>query len=358
MDIHQILKGPLFFEKNRVFRIYRGGALFADFFGDDSNDGFKPEEWVASSVKAINKISRGEKEGVSRVAGTELYFDDLLREYPREMLGCRREFGVLTKLLDSAVRLPVQAHPDKLYSQKYFHSEYGKAESWVILATRPGACIYFGFNRSLTKSEFAAAVERSRTDKNAIVPMLNRVPVKVGDVFFVPARMVHAIGEGCLILEVQEPTDFTIQPEYWCADYALSEQEMYIGLDADVALDVFDYNMYGEEAIARGRRAPRLIASGNGWMHEALISYEDTPCFAVERFTLNNDTLPLKQKPAVYVVTDGTGYIRCGDAIRSLKKGDYFYLPYAADGIVISTTATLQFIVCLPPHTLDTEEKI
>ena len=48
--------------------------------------------------------------------------------------------------------------------------------------------------------------------------MLLYIPVKLGDVFFVPARMVHAIGEGCLILEVQEPSDFTIQPEHWCAD--------------------------------------------------------------------------------------------------------------------------------------------
>ena len=349
MDYTALFGGPLFFEKNRVFRIYTGGALFADFFGDDSTDGFEPEEWVASSVKAINKVSKGEKEGISCVAGTDLYFDDLLREYPTQLLGDRKEFGVLTKILDSAVRLPVQAHPDKPFSRRYFNSEYGKAESWIVLATRPGARLYFGFKDALTKEQFADAVARSKTDKNAMVPLLNEVQVKVGDVFFVPARMVHAIGEGCLILEVQEPSDFTIQPEYWCADYELSEQEMYLGLDADVALDVFDYTVCGEEAIAMGRRHPKLISEEDGHRKESLISYEDTPCFAVERHTLTAAAMTLTDAPAVYVVTEGKGEIAWGDSRRELKKGDYFFLPYEAAGKVTVTADSLQVVACLPP---------
>lgn len=349
MDINALFSGPLFFEQNRVFRIYTGGALFADFFGDNSTDGFEPEEWVASSVKAINKVSKGEKEGVSQIAGTDLYFDDILRDYPQQMLGDRAEFGVLTKILDSAVRLPVQAHPDKPFSRRYFNSEYGKAESWIVLATRPGARLYFGFKNSLSKEEFADAVARSKTDKNAMVPLLNEVQVKVGDVFFVPARMVHAIGEGCLILEVQEPSDFTIQPEYWCADYELSEQEMYIGLDADTALDVFDYTVCGEEAIAMGRRHPRLIREDGGLRSESLISYEDTPCFAVERHTLKEASLVLADAPAVYVVTEGTGEIAWGDSCRAVKKGDYFFLPHSAAGKVTITADNLQLVACLPP---------
>lgn len=344
------LQGPIFFEKNRVWRVYTGGALFADFFGDDSTDGFEPEEWVASSVKALNKISKGDKEGVSRMEGTDQYFDDLLRDYPEELLGDRKEFGVLTKILDSAVRLPVQAHPDKAFSREYFHSEYGKAESWIVLATRPGARIYFGFKEALTKEAFAEAVARSKTDKNAMVPLLNEVKVQAGDVFFVPARMVHAIGEGCLILEVQEPTDFTIQPEYWCDEYALSEQEMYIGLEPGTALDVFDYSVCGEEAIALGRRTPRLLTEADGCRRETLISYEDTPCFAVERLTVMKASYVLQQAPAVYVVTEGEGEAVWGEKRRLLKKGDYFFLPNAAAGTVsVKTDGSLQLVACLPP---------
>ena len=196
--------GPLFFDANRVGRVYTGGALFADFFGDNSVDCHEPEEWIASSVKAINKESKGPKEGVSRLRGTDLYWDDLSARYPHELFGPRDTFGVLTKALDSAVRLPVQAHPDKAFSRRYFHSEYGKAESWLVLATRPGACVYFGFKEPLTKAEFRAAVETSRTDKDAMVPLLNRVPVQPGDVYHIPAGMIHALGGGIQCYEIQD----------------------------------------------------------------------------------------------------------------------------------------------------------
>ena len=71
---------PVFFEKNRVFRVYTGGKLFADFFGDDSTDGFYPEEWVASSVRALNEGSTDEYEGVSKIKGTDMYLNDAVEQ--------------------------------------------------------------------------------------------------------------------------------------------------------------------------------------------------------------------------------------------------------------------------------------
>ncbi len=345
-----ILEQPIFFEKNRVWRVYTGGALFATFFGDDSVDGYEPEEWVASSVRAINKESKGEKEGVSCVKGTELYFDDLLKKYPKEMLGDREEFGVLIKLLDSAIRLPIQAHPDKEFSRKYFDSEYGKTESWIVLETRPGAALYFGFKDKITKEQFAKAVEASENDKNVMEPLLNRVDVQPGDVFLVPARMVHAIGQGCLILEIQEPTDFTIQPEYWCGEYHLNEKEMYIGLDPDRALDVFDYETCGEEAVLKGRCYPKIISQTDGCLTEELVGYEDTPCFAVQRYTITSGEQTLIHAPAVYVVTEGEGTVTCNGQSNSVKKGDYFFLPYVAkEKTILQADSKLQVVVCLPP---------
>ncbi len=348
-DIKQILQEPIFFEKNRVGRVYTGGALFADFFGDDSTDGFEPEEWVASSVKAINKISKGEKEGVSQIRDTDLYFDDLLRDHANDLLGDRKEFGVLTKVLDSAIRLPAQAHPDKAFSRKYFSSDYGKAESWIVLGCRKDACLYFGFNKEYTKEEFKAAVEASNTDKNAMERLLNRIPVKPGDVFFVPAKMAHAIGSGCLILEVQEPTDFTIQPEYYCGDYRLNDWEMYIGLDADTALDVFDFSLWGDAAIAKGRKQPKVLYETDGIIAEALITYEDTPCFAVERYTVKKSGMELIKKPAVYMVTEGEGAVCCNGKEQAVRRGDYFFLPHSASKTELKAQGTVTVVACLPP---------
>lgn len=352
--MRHIYEKPVFFEKNRVWRVYTGGALFAELFGDDSVDGYEPEEWVASSVRALNKVSKGEKEGISRIRDTEVYFDDLLKMYPAEMLGDRKEFGVLIKFLDSAIRLPIQAHPDKAFSKKYFQSDYGKTESWIVLATRPGASLYFGFKEKLTKEEFIKAVEQSETDKTVMEPLLNRVDVNPGDVFLVPARMVHAIGAGCLILEIQEPTDFTVQPEYWCGDYHLNEQEMYIGLEPDVAMDIFDYDTYGEDAVMAGRCYPKVISETDNCKIEELIGYGDTPCFAIQRYTITEGEQKLVHAPAVYVVTEGEGVVVCGEESYSIKKGDYFFLPYLArENTIMYAADKLEVISCLPPEKLE-----
>ena len=86
--IKKLLSGPIFFKKNRVGRVYTGGALFADFFGDDSTDGYLPEEWVVSTVSALNKGSTIYKEGVSVIADTDIFFDEFISRvkgkiYPR-----------------------------------------------------------------------------------------------------------------------------------------------------------------------------------------------------------------------------------------------------------------------------------
>ena len=136
---------PIFFEKNRVRRVYTGGKLFDEFLSDGSEDGFYPEEWIASAVRAMNNGSVDPKEGISKPEGMDVYFDELLSENREMMLGPRGEMRILVKYLDSAIRLPAQAHPDREFSRKYFNSEYGKTESWIILATRENAKIYFGF---------------------------------------------------------------------------------------------------------------------------------------------------------------------------------------------------------------------
>ena len=112
---------PIFFERNRVGRVYSGGMLFHDFFGDKKEDGFLPEEWIASSVTALNKDSAVYKEGVSRIRDTDIYFDDLLNENKEALLGDKK-LRILVKALDSAIRLPAQAHPDKEFSKRYFNS--------------------------------------------------------------------------------------------------------------------------------------------------------------------------------------------------------------------------------------------
>ena len=340
------LQAPLFFKRNRVFRVYEGGKLFHDFFGDEAVDGNFPEEWIASKVKALNKESRQPDEGLSKIRGGNETFAALLANYPEEMTG-GKGFDMLVKILDSAIRLPAQTHPDPAFSRKHFASDHGKTECWVILATRPGAKLFFGFKDGVTEADLRQAVEQSEQPGDAFSGLLQEVEAKAGDVWLIPARVAHAIGAGCLILEVQEPTDFTIQPERWCDRYRLSDQEMYLGLDKEVALSCFDLRQAGPRVLAAGKKQPQADGENSGFKKEVLIAFSDTPCLAVNRYTVKT-ACPLR-KLAVYVVTHGEGELVSATGTSLLKKGAYFFVPFAAEEATVHTKTGLEMVECIPP---------
>lgn len=315
---------PIFFERNRVRRVYSGGKLFNGFFGDAPEDGFLPEEWIASSVKSLNNEMESEKEGISRIKDSDIFFDELIEKYPSDMLGSSQKMRILVKILDSAVRLPAQAHPDKAFSKKYFNSEYGKTESWIVLDTRPGAKIYFGFKGGVNKEIFAAAIDASKADKDAMERLMEYSEPKRGDVFLVPAKTVHAIGAGCLILEVQEPTDFTIQPEHWCDEYELNDREMYMGLSKEDAIGCFNFEKSPDTKLV-----PEVVWDKEGVKIERVIKPSDTDCFVVNRITLEGGKfkLNIKDSYGVYIVTDGNGELISDGYSKKIKKGDYFFMP-------------------------------
>ena len=350
-NMEEIVKQPIFFERNRVGRVYTGGALYADFFGDDGTDGYLPEEWMASAVRALNKGSTNPKEGVSKIKGADIYFDDLLDAHKQELIGSRKTLDILVKMLDSAIRLPVQAHPDKAFSRRHFNANYGKAESWIVIGVRPGAKIYMGFSKKVSQRQFEAAIEASK-DKGVDLfsPLLNEYAVQPGDCFFIPSRIIHAIGPGCLILEVQEPSDFTISPEYWCGEYEQSPEEMYLGLDKDTAVSVFDFKAHGAQVLESNRLKPAVFENARGVKRESIIGKKITDCFALNKISVNLGKALLYAAPAIYVVTDGKGELVGEDYSRPLQKGDYFFLPFVARRkFRIKSSAGIEVYECLPP---------
>lgn len=319
-----MIEKPLFFERNRVRRVYTGGKLLGKIWNEESTDGFFPEEWIASSVKAINKEIISEKDGISKIEGSNIYFDELLQNYPEEICGSRKQMRILVKILDSAIRLPAQAHPDQAFSKKYFHSEYGKTESWLILETRPEAKLYFGFKEGVNEKSFSEAIDESVENVNVMEDLMcYRVPSK-NEVYFVPAKTVHAIGAGCLILEIQEPTDFTIQPEHWCGDYKLDEQEMYLGLSKEKAIECFDFKKAPDTKMI-----PKIIFEEKNVIVENLIGKNVTECFVINRIRLNDGKIILNipNSYGVYIVTEGEGVLKSDAYERKIKKGDYFLMP-------------------------------
>ncbi len=117
---------------------------------------------------------------------------------------------ILVKLLNSLIRLPVQSHPDRHFSMKHFKVNHGKTESWIILGGREingePPHVYFGFKGNVKKEAF----DKDYFEQNipGLVNALNKVYVKPGDVFVIPANLIHAIGTGVFLMEIQEPSDF------------------------------------------------------------------------------------------------------------------------------------------------------
>ncbi len=315
---------PIFFHKNRVGRVYIGGKLFSTFFGDDSADCYEPEEWIASNVSSLNKDSKTEKVGISKVVNSDLYFDELVEKYPQELLGSHKKLRILVKVLDSAIRLPAQAHPDKEFSRKYFNSEYGKTECWIVLDTRPDAKIYFGFKNGVTREEFERAIDNSEYDNNAMEQLMLEIAPEKKGVYLVPAKTVHAIGAGCLILEIQEPTDFTIQPERYCGEYKLSDEEMYLGLTRAQAIECFDF-----VEAPNAKIEPTVLEDTDSVKTESLINKNNTDCFVINRITLSGGkkTLKIEDSYAIYIVTDGEGILSGNNYSKAINKGDYFFMP-------------------------------
>lgn len=322
----RIYEKPIFFNRNRVFRIYQGGKLFADILNDYPEDSFYPEEWIASTVKAINLNSTDINEGLSYVKNEQISLLDLMHKYPREMTN-NEKWDVLVKFLDSAIRLPVQVHPNKEHALKFFNSTYGKTEMWIILGTRENACLYIGFKEKITKEEFKELVKKSQSDKEIMSSVMNRIEVKNGDIYLINSGVIHAIGAGCMLLEVQEPTDFTIQPECWCGDYEITEYEKYLGLSEDDGLEMFDYNLFGDEVIKKSRIYPKVVVSNDDYKKEEIINYNITPCFATNRYTITNQ-YEVENFPSLFICIDGIGIIECEKETIEIKKGDYFFIPY------------------------------
>lgn len=351
-NLKEIVTQPIFFERNRVYRIYKGGKPYKELFNDgfdDGTDNMFPEEWIASKVKAINPKYFGERDGVAVVKDIGVFFDDLLNQYPNELLGTRK-YDCLVKFLDSATRLPFQVHPTKEFSRKNFNSEYGKTEAWLVVATRPGAKLYFGFKDKITKEQLSVLEERSEVEKDIMGDLLAGVDAKVGDIWLIKAGLIHAIGAGCTIVEVQEPTDFTIQPERWCMDYHISYEEEYIGLSKEVALDSINYDIYGDAAKEYAKVNPKVVIDTPTYVKESLISYEDTTCFAENRHTVKDGgSFVMNYAPSVYICIDGEGEIIGEGYSKKVKKGSYFYLPFVAENkFTVTSDKSLTLIECLP----------
>ena len=199
-------------------------------FGNLPNCG---ETWEISAVEGnISVVANGFLAGNNLQEIAEIYMGDLLGEKVYERFGI--EFPLLIKFIDANDDLSIQVHPDdKLSKQR--HNAYGKTEMWYVLQADKGAKLNSGFNQKVDREKYLKFLE----EKN-LTEILNFEEVAPGDVFFIPAGRVHAIGSGILLAEIQQTSDVT----YRIYDYDRRDDKGNTReLHTELALDAIDFSL-------------------------------------------------------------------------------------------------------------------
>jgi len=352
---------PLKQISNRVWRTYEGGALIDRWKKTEpEQDGSMPEEWIMSTVVARGK-DRPEDEGLSLIQTDDglLALRDLIDSGPTLYLGSALAqkygtTGVLIKMLDSRERLTVQVHPDKHYAKTVFTSAFGKTESWYVLNTRDidveKSVVYMGFKKHVTKALWRAHFE----DQNVagMLDCLHKIEVHPGDAFMIYGGVPHAIGAGCFLMEVQEPTDYTMRVEKTTPNgLKIGPELIHQGVGEEKMLECFQYDTYTqEEALDHWKIVPEVLDSASEFTFRTLFNEKHTRCFGVSELLLDGSyTLKSHWSFYVAVIYSGAGVMICSDVEYAYTQGDEIFISAAISEMTFRSVRASKILLCYPP---------
>ncbi|MEU4441808.1 class I mannose-6-phosphate isomerase [Actinosynnema sp. NPDC050801] len=323
---------PIALEANQPRQFYRGGAAIAAFRSQAEADR-GPEDWVASTTTQFGK----DEAGLSRLPDGR-WLRDAVAADPVSWLGSEHaaEFGadaaLLVKLLDAGQRLPVHCHPSDAFASAHLGCRHGKTEAWVVIGTfGADPTVYIGFREDVPAAVAAEWV--STQDSAAMLAALNPVKVSPGDTVFVPAGVPHAIGEGVFIVELQQPTDFSVTLEW--QGFLADAEAGHLGLGYDKALDCLERRAQSADDLVRRTRA----LTGRS---VALFDAQADPFFRADRLHVSGSAA-LEPSFGVYVVLEGAGTL----GPVAVHRGSTVVVPHAAGEVVV--TGDVVAIRCRPP---------
>ena len=349
MDLKRSGKKPLKICSTRAWRTYLGGYLLDVLYGvTEPKDSNFPEEWIASLVVA-RTAGREHiiNEGLSKIDGSSMTLKDVIAADAVNMLGEKHyekyglTLGVLVKLIDSSERLSIQAHPDRITAKRLFSSEFGKTECWHILGGRTvkeqPPVIYFGFRKGVTREKWVELFKRQ--DISGMLDCLHKFPANPGDTFLIEGGIPHAIGAGCFLVEIQEPTDYTIRVERVTESGLVIDDFMcHQGLGFEKMFDCFSYaGMSRQEICEKWRINPRVLNSCPDYTEYEIVGYGDTPYFKANIIEIDGlfeaDTYGLFY--GLFVLS-GEGHIKTDESEYRLTKTDQFFIPAYAGKVRIT----------------------
>ena len=241
-------------------------------------------------------------------------FPDYIEAIGKDRLGWKAQgyerFPVMIKFIDAEQDLSIQVHPADEYAISV-EKEYGKSEMWYIMDAEEDACIYVGFNRDVTAEEL-----RRRIAEDSLEEVLNRVPVKKGDAYFLAAGTVHAIGAGCLICEVQQSSNVTYRLyDYGRRDRNGKKRELHV----DKALDVLDMHKVTPRAFERYE-----AVMGADYVKSVI---GECKYFSVTQYFVDGecDLPPIESSFRAVVIIEGDGTVSDERLSYSCTMGDTFF---------------------------------
>lgn len=285
-----------------------GGTKLRDVYGKKCDYEKVAESWELSTHPAGQSvIDGGEYDG--------LKFGEYLEKVGAKALGVNgakfKEFPVLIKFIDAKQPLSVQVHPSDEYALRV-EGEYGKTEMWYVVDCDEGASLLYGFKHNITKEEF-----RERIENNTLLEVTNSVPVKKGDVFFIEAGTLHAIGKGILIAEIQQNSNTT----YRIYDYGrVGADGKPRQLHIDKAVDVTNL------CPAKPYPQSEPVDMG-GWTKKRLAKCE---YFTVDVINVDTSAALEADKSSfvnILVLDGGCVLSSEGNDAVELKKGDSVFIP-------------------------------
>lgn len=298
----------ILFQPDYKDRIWGGDKLKTLFNKEIPND-HTGESWeLACHDQGQSVVKNGPYKGMT--------LEQLLMAHGEEVIGRsfnkEDKFPLLIKLIDAKTALSVQVHPDDAYANFHENGELGKSECWIILQADPGASLVAGLKEGVSKVDFEQAIEQGQLEA-----CLYQLPVKAGDVVNIPAGLIHAIGEGIVLAEVQQNSDTTYRVFDWNR----------VGLDGKPrelhvakSLDVTNFDQEGLVEAVDG--ALSLVEDNQRTL------YIINDYFVLERWEVKTSYKDQRSSDfEIYMVLSGQGSVVSEGEALSLKAGDTMMVP-------------------------------
>ncbi|PKM52593.1 MAG: mannose-6-phosphate isomerase [Firmicutes bacterium HGW-Firmicutes-7] len=277
------------------------------------------ESWeVACHENGHSIIKNGPLKGMTLKAAIDAYGEELLGHTVKK----GEKFPLLLKFIDAKDLLSVQVHPDDAYAVVNENGELGKNEAWYILDAELGSKLIVGLKDGVTKEEFIRAFKEERLET-----VLHEIEVKKGDVVNVPAGLIHAIGAGILLAEVQQNSDTTYRVYDWGR----------VGLDGKMrelhvekSLEVIDFDEKHPKTVVEGTRQV-----GEGY---DLIYYIKNSYFALDKINVTKSYRGYKQSKQfeLFLCVEGNAEINSKEGAISVANGDSFMVPASIETYTIT----------------------